>query len=144
MRLQINLPMEYTANEIPHQIIAMGEHEGVTFYVVNINGLHPCAYIRITKGMPLYGLDYDDLDQYEIEVHCGWTYARDFLVGIVNDDESWFIGWDYGHCNDFEGFYLREKDSFILKRNKRWTTDEIIEECKEVCEEISKLWEPLR
>jgi hypothetical protein len=144
MRLQINLPMEYTTNKIPHQIIAMGEHEGVTFYVVNINGRHPCAYIRIPKGMPLYGLDYDDLDQYEIEVHYGWTYARDFLVGVVNDDESWFIGWDYGHCCDFEGYYLNEKDSSLLKKNKRWTTDEIIEECKEVCEEISKLWEPLR
>ena len=139
MKLFIKLPMEYTPNEGSHSIIAAGEHNGILFYICSIGGLHPTAYIRIPKGMPLHGLDYDDIEQYEIDVHGGWTYAGPGLKGVVNDDESWFIGWDYSHYCDFEGFYLRYKSDDRLNECKKWTTDEIVSECQHVCEEIAAL-----
>ena len=134
MKIEIKLPMIYHANdskdnEFPHQILAVGEHSGVKFYVCSINGMHPTAYLRIPKGMPLHGIDYEEADKL-IDVHGGFTYSRNSLYGVENDDESWFLGWDYGHCGDFAGYYLRD-GSFSYYR--KWTTEEIISECASAC-----------
>lgn len=142
-KIEIKLPMIYHANdkdnEFPYQILAIGEHAGVKFYVCNINGMHPTAYLRIPKGMPLHGIDYTEADEL-IKVHCGFTYSRDGLCGVENNDESWFLGWDYGHCGDFAGYYLRDNS---FRNYHKWTTEEIISECVSACEELVKYWEPL-
>lgn len=39
----------------PGTVIAAGEHEGFKFFVKDINGMHPTAYVVIPKGHPLYG-----------------------------------------------------------------------------------------
>ena len=144
MKLNIKLPMIYHANTseadtFPHQILAAGEHCGVKFYVCSINGTHPTAYLRIPKGMPLYGIDYDEADKF-IEVHYGFTYSQGSLYGVENDDESWFLGWDYGHYGDFAGYYLRDNR---FDNYHKWTTEEIISECATACEELAKYWEAL-
>lgn len=144
MKLDIKLPMIYHTSlnkddNFPHYIIASGEHRGVRFYICNINGMHPTAYLRIPKGKPLHGAEYDYANDF-IEVHWGFTYASDGLFGVENDDDSWFLGWDYGHAGDFAGYYLRHPDDYLATHSHKWTTDEIIKECGEVCEELAKLW----
>ena len=62
MKLDIKLPMIYHTSlnkddNFPHCIIASGEHSGVRFYICNINGMHPTAYLRIPKGKPLHGAE---------------------------------------------------------------------------------------
>lgn len=139
--IDIKLEMTYDPySKLPHYILATGEHRGVKFYVCNINGSHPTAYIRIPKNKPLWFVDYFECDEY-IEVHGGFTYARDNLDGVENNDHSWFIGWDYGHHGDYFGHYLREPKDYLATHNKKWTTDEIIAECELACEEVAKLWE---
>ena len=142
MKLDIMLPMTYrpTNGGVEYTIIAIGEHAGTKFYVCDICGFHPTAYLRIPKGMPLYALDYTECDDY-IEVHGGFTYAAFGLKGVVNDDESWFIGWDYGHCCDFHGYYLCDPKSYLATHNKKWTTEEVVDECRTACEELAKLRE---
>lgn len=144
MKLEIKLPMIYHANnskvdEFPHQILAIGEHSNVKFYVCSINGIHPTAYLRIPKGMPLYGITYAEADDL-IKVHCGFTYSSGNLYGVENDDESWFLGWDYGHCGDFAGYYLRDNR---FPNYHKWTTEEIASECAAACKEVAKYWEAL-
>lgn len=144
MKIEIKLPMVYHANNskdnvFPHQILAVGEHSGMKFYVCSINGTHPTAYLRIPKDMPLHGIDYDEADIL-IDVHCGFTYSSNGLYGVENDDESWFLRWDYGHAGDYAGYHVG--DSRFDKYHK-WTTEEIVSECASACEELAKYWEPL-
>lgn len=146
MKLDIKLPMVYhrslnSDDNFPHYIIASGEHSGVKFYICNLNGMHPTAYLRIPKGKPLYGAEYDYASEF-IDVHYGFTYARDNLLGVENDDESWFLGWDYGHHGDFAGYYLRDPNDndYIATHAHKWTTDEIVKECEKACEELANLW----
>lgn len=139
--IDIKLPMTYDKEgKLPHYILATGEHGGVKFYICSINGTHPTAYLRIPKNKPLWYVDYGDCDEY-IDVHGGFTYARSHLLGVENDDESWFIGWDYAHHGDFAGYYLRTPNDYLATHCHKWTTDEIIEECEKACEEVAKLWE---
>lgn len=144
MKLDIKLPMVYHASldkddNFPHYILASGEHCGVRFYICNINGMHPTAYLRIPKDKPLYGIESNDADEF-IDVHWGFTYASAGLRGVENNDGSWFLGWDYGHCDDFAGYYLHNPNDYFATHNRKWTTDEIIEECGKACEELANLW----
>ena len=139
--IDVKLEMTYdTDSKLQYHILATGEHRGVKFYVCNINGSHPTAYIRIPKNKPLWSVDYFECDEY-IKVHCGFTYARDNLAGVENNDRSWFIGWDYGHHGDYIGYYAHNPKDYLATHSKKWTTDEIIAECKLACEEVAKLWE---
>ncbi len=66
-----------------------------------------------------------------IDVHGGLTYSSDKLYIGINTvlDNSWFIGWDYAHLGDYVSFIDCIGD-------KKWTTNEMIEECKNVINQI--------
>lgn len=123
--------MIYSANRLnPPERIAEGEYEGFAYYVLNF-GLHPCAYIDVSNTV-LRGMDYDDID---IECHCGLTYANSYLLTV--EKKGWFIGWDYAHYCDFAGYELAY--SVGLRTNgKMWTTEEMVEECKTVIDQIKE------
>lgn len=50
--------------------------------------------------------------------------------------KGWFIGWDYAHYSDFAGYEL-EMPVYMRTNGKRWTTAEIVEECKQVIDQIT-------
>lgn len=104
------------------------------FYILNL-GTHPTAYVEIPKNNKLYGIEYHDID---INVHGGLTYSGDHLC-IAKDNvlQGWFIGWDYAHCYDYAGYY--NEDEFLAKQTKKWTTKEIIEECKYVINQLCEI-----
>ena len=109
--------------------------KGYHYYILNL-GTHPTAYIEIPKTSKLYGKDYDEIYKIGIDlnVNGGLTYSKDHLCtgeGTVMV-ESWFIGWDYCHCWDYYGGF----DNNLNKGNKKWTTKEIIEECKKAIEQL--------
>ena len=116
------------------------EYKGYHFYILNL-GTHPTAYVEITKGNKLFGKTYNEIykDEIDIEVHGGLTYSRDhlFLDKDIIKSNSWFIGWDYAHYDDYycyDELYLQ----FAIGGYK-WTTEEIIEDCKNVIEQIIKV-----
>ena len=75
-------------------------------------------------------ITYDDIhENYDLYVHGGFTYSRPDL--LIKDD-SWFLGWDYGHCWDYSP-YLDDPDL------KKWTTDELIDECYDVIAQLVKI-----
>lgn len=134
-------PMEYTAEEMTEvTVIAQGFYEGLNYYVKNINGRHPTAYVEIPQGHKAYGKEYEFNDEYPIEVHGGVTYNSDGLSPIDPKGERGhqFVGWDYGHAGDFAGYYLRNPKG-ILFHSKRWTTEEIVGHCKSAIDQINKL-----
>lgn len=106
-------------------ILVDSSYNGYRFIIANIRGSHPAAYIELKDTHPLYGKHYSYDDNYEdIPVHGGLTYSRDYLQ-IANIENSWIIGWDYGHYGDFTSMPF-ERD--YQKDWRKWTVPEIIEE----------------
>jgi hypothetical protein len=110
----------------PPERLADGNYKGFDYYVLNL-GTHPCAYVDVTDTK-LNHIQYNDID---IECHGGLTYSRGFLITV--DKEGWFIGWDYAHFNDFSG------DGLFSRYGKKWTTQEMVNECKRVIDQIDEL-----
>ena len=122
--------MIYSAKMLnPPEMLVDGEYKGFHFYVLNL-GTHPCAYVDVTKT-DLNGKDYESID---IECHCGLTYSREHLNTV--DKKGWFIGWDYAHYCDFVGYEVNMPID-LRTNGKRWTTAEIVEECKQVIDQIT-------
>lgn len=84
-------------------ILAYGKIEGRHFFVLNIGGDHPTAYIEVLSGDKI---DYTNVDN--IDVHGGITFGPDYLHHVtkccqeVGEEvkealDREYIGWDYGH-----------------------------------------------
>lgn len=138
MRIYFKQEMKYhydrakPLDDFPAYLIAMGEHEGFTFYVKNVNGRFPTAYVEIPEGHPLYGktLHTDALD-----VHGGVTYAESSLQPL--ESTGWFIGWDYGHAGDYAPYY--EKGEYLEVHSRKWMVDDVIAECMSACEQLEEM-----
>ena len=116
-------------------------YKGYKYFVFNL-GTHPTAYVEIPKGNMLYEKDYDSIyDDYNIYAHGGLTYSSHNLMGV--DSTAWFIGWDYAHAGDYMGYYEDMIGNVYMDilnvDSKRWTTEEIIEDCKNVIEQIVEI-----
>ena len=109
-------------------ILDRGFYNGYEYLVVSV-GVHPCAYVAIAKGQPYY--ECSDYDDFKINCHGGCTFIKWGYPNVFSHDLK-VIGWDYGHCGDFSGFYK----SRISKQFKKWTTAEIVEECKKVIDSL--------
>lgn len=126
--------MRYS-DESKVQLLYNDIYKGFHYYILNL-GTHPTAYVEIPKEHVLYSMSYIDIEdsEYYIDVHGGLTYSSDSLR--IGEDtslkNSWFIGWDYAHLGDYLGYDL------VKSTDKKWTTLEIIEECKKVIEQIEE------
>lgn len=124
--------MEYSKHRYVERI-AEGTYKGFDYYVLSF-GSHPCAYVDISDT-PLAKKGYNE---YDISCHGGITYSRNHLHTVLKI--GWFIGWDYNHYTDFCGLF--DKGSFSdLFEPKKWTTSEIVTECREVIDQILNLIE---
>ena len=124
--------MIYTTKE-KIEILDSGYCLGLLYYILSL-GAYPCAYVKIPQEHEFYKKDYESID---IDVHGGLTYSRDYLW--VNENqrvEGWFIGWDYAHYGDYLGF--AKFYSTDINQDKKWTTEEIFKDVKEVCYQIQK------
>ena len=123
------------------ELLCKDKYKNYNYYVLNL-GTHPTAYIEISKEDKLYGKSYDEIYRIgcDIDVHGGLTYSDNELMGISSD--NWFIGWDYAHCNDYCG-YEEDMPESIRTYGKKWTTEEIIDECKNAIDQIIEFEENL-
>ena len=115
--------MIYQENGIPPVRLADGVYRGVPFYVLSL-GTHPCAYVDIAP------LGLHAVNERDIDCHGGITYHSDYLATV--EHEGNFLGRDYAHYMDYSGSlpFLDFGDS------KRWTTAEMVAECKNVIDQI--------
>ena len=130
--------MKYGSKRII-EILDKGNFKGFNYYIMSL-GTHPTAYIEIPKEHKLFNKTYYEVHNYiDLEVHFGLTYSRNYLyIDEKTKLEGWFIGWDYAHCDDYTGY--EEKLPIELRvGGKKWTTEEILEDVKDVIEQIIKL-----
>lgn len=121
--------MIYTENR-KIELLYNNIYKGFHYYILNL-GTHPTAYVEIPKEHYLYQESYIDIEEYySIDVHGGLTYSDDSLRIGENTTlmNTWFIGWDYAHCDDY---------SVLYGKGKKWTTSEIIKDCENVIKQIS-------
>lgn len=125
--------MEY-GKERRTELLCKGKYKNYNYYVLNL-GTHPTAYIEIPKENKLYRKSYDEIYKIgcDIDVHGCLTYSDNELMGVKS--ENWFIGWDYAHGGDYCGYEESMPES-IRTYGKKWTTEEIIEECKNAIDQI--------
>ena len=103
-------------------------------YVIMSYGTHPCCYIQIPKEHRYYKKNYDDID---INCHGGLTFSKSDLY--FNPTESWWIGWDYAHGNDYMGYYgLDCLKGFDHSNDKKWTTQELLNDVKDVIKQLKE------
>lgn len=103
-------------------------------YAIVSYGTHPCAYVEIPEGHELYDVSHED-ELVDIDCHYGITYVS--KTGLIkpsnkNHRDGHWIGWDYAHYMDYiYGVYNTSDD-------KKWTTEEIFEDVKNVIEQLIK------
>ena len=116
------------------EILEHGTCFGVFYWIVNY-GTHPCAYVMIPKDSKYFKKDFGEID---INVHGGLTYSNNYLPFVAKNDETgWYIGWDYAHYGDYVGYEERVPKQFQVG-GKKWTTEEIKNEVREVCYKVIK------
>lgn len=113
-------------------LVASAQYKGFRYYIITL-GAYPCAYVSIPSGHDLRGVDYTYING--IGVHGGLTYSEFFLQLKNIILKGWFIGWDYGHYGDYMKLYHDMEFSF---GGKKWTKEEIEEDCKSVIDQILK------
>lgn len=126
--------MVYTNNPaIYGETLIQGTYKGFEYYVISY-GTHPCAYVSIPKGHKLYRKHYGDCAEISnIKCHGGITYSEGCLgINLDTVINGWFIGWDYSHLGDYHAGFWGMKDG------KQWTTQELIDECKAVINQIKE------
>jgi len=131
-------PMEYKG-ERNSEILYEGEYNGFNFRILSL-GTHPCAYVNLPKDHIYFKRNYEHMD---IDCHCGLTFSEIGICETIPDKKNeWWIGWDYAHAGDYYGnipeftklrnLLCEEKKS----TNKKWTTEEIYGEVKNVIEQL--------
>jgi len=113
--------MKYKMRLPDFEKLAEGQEGQYKWMVISL-GIHPCAYVCIPKDHPFYDKNYWDIDD-RIKVHGGLTFS-----GKMRDSDGFWFGWDYAHADDYT--------YFSAVGDKRWTTQEIVDECLNVIQQF--------
>ena len=129
--------MIYQATRLnPPVVLDSGEYNGYNYYVLNL-GTHPCGYVEIPHDSKYFNVDYNNIP---VECHGGLTYGRGFLHTVAGiDDNRYFIGWDYAHYCDYVGYHSMFGVDEAPFGDRRYTTEDVVRECKNVIEQLIKL-----
>jgi len=122
-------PMEYeferTRIVLAHDVI-----DGIEFYIISL-GTHPCAYVHVPSTNPISKMTFSWLDLSEkIYCHGGVTWFDSCLPDNKRYTDGKWLGWDYAHAGDCYGHGWDDTET------KKWTTEEIFEEVKNVIEQV--------
>lgn len=126
MTVHYNRPI-YVAGVKEAYRICRGRYMGHNYYILSM-GTHPCAYVELRKDDKYYGVDYEYIP---VLCHGDLTYSKSYLKTVWN--KGWFIGWDYAHSGD----HMEYKSAPIS--GKKYTTEEIEEECRSVIRQLVEL-----
>lgn len=131
--------MKYVSNSGKYSILAFGVYKGRHFFIVNVGGQWPTAYVEARPGEERDSME--DLLCGEKFPHGGLTYGPEDLLHLKKARPAADIGegvlalkywgWDYGHLGDYcawmggstyrAGLWLDED------LGVKYTTDEIYE-----------------
>lgn len=142
------LPMEYKRLDQPELLTFGTRYWGYDFIIINM-GTHPTAYVRIPKNHPFFGLHYDEVNKNIVCPDCGkihesevFTFSdssTNFAHRVKDGElipEGWWLGWDYAHLGDWQGYLTDEEN--IEKDNRKYSTEEIVRDCIDVIRFLRK------
>lgn len=124
-------------------ILAYGHIDDRYFFILNIGGDHPTAYVEVFPGDKV---GYDDL--CNIHVHGGITFVPNDLHHVTSRcqevgeeakealDRREYIGWDYGHFGDFMPW--DQENELETYDTKKWNVDEIMADVVSVADQLEK------
>lgn len=120
-------PMVYSSTDNSSRVIAVGQYRDLSFIVINSMHKYICAYVDVAPTK-LNG----HTDVSYLCCHGGVTYIKEYLPKWY--EKGWWIGWDYAHWGDYVPFL----SDGIVRGHRKWTTEEVVEECLNVIDEV---WE---
>ena len=142
----------------PYQVLYFGICKGYKVLIVNMHGIHPCAYIQI----PFDEIDNSDVVERisdNLDCHGGVTYVGDIVevypgfIGNTPPKHTW-VGWDYGHLSDYKPkpklpkMMIRNPfaDELMLELNRRhkWTTEEVYRDVIRACKSLNDIMSKLK
>ena len=134
------------------EVLMIDSYKGYQYCIMSY-GHHPCCYVSIHEGHP--ALVFDDSEYWKIPVSChgGITFFDKGLRKAVDVDllgsNEWVIGWDYAHCDDFSGTYIKKNsktvnhlETRLFGDTKKWSTKALIKECMNVIDQLYLLEHP--
>src|SRR5947209_3531858 len=84
-----------------------------------------CGYVGVTKGHPLFGMNYDEVEEkYDIQVHGGLTFSamcdgdeENGICHVATDEKgkdirAWWLGFDCAHYRDLRPNFA---DAYMAK-----------------------------
>lgn len=122
----------------PECVLAEGVHEGMEWVVVHNNSGYRCGYVRVPKGHPWHGKDWDEVD---CEVHGGITFAEaDVHCDKPGEDDAWWVGFDCAHGGDaadpslpgYKDYGFRSIPHDVVRSQSY-----VESECKSLCEQAA-------
>lgn len=116
--------MEYQMRFPDYETLAEGKDGEYEWKVLSL-GSHPCGYVSVPKNHPFYGMSYLEIED-KIEVHGGLTFS-----GKLHGFDGFWFGWDYAHAGDYTYMPI-----YVSITDKRWTTQEVVDECLRVIEQF--------
>lgn len=120
-------------NKSSRELLHTGTYMNYNFFIMSM-GAWVTAYVEVPKSSKLYGKNSSEKEVKNIKVHGGITYVGEHLnIGNKILRNSWFIGWDYAHAEDYIGL-----DFLSNYGGKKWTTKEVLEDVKNVCRQLKK------
>lgn len=128
-------------------------YKGYPYVVLFMPGAYRCGYVGVPYSHKLAKKDIDKLEH--LSCHGGVTYAESHLHNC-DDEDTWWIGFDCGHC--FDGYdvdtaklYFEDDPEFkrayqIMKDFWRESNKEseirslayVKDECKKLIDQIEK------
>lgn len=121
--------MVYQQSRCEPQLLAHGVYHGRNYYVVSY-GTHPCAYVDVSD---LSSMTREEQKYIENTIDCHGRINYSNAELVVENKTGWYIGWDYAHISDYSG------DAPYKSLAKKWTTSEMVSECKRVIDQIEGL-----
>ena len=108
------------------RVLMEGDYEDRHFAIVRHDLGFPDAYVEIKESDYIFKADCGDDQRYEVYEGCVHGGATFFGRCYWNEeDDRLYIGWDYGHCGDYQEYHpYTDKNSY--EGDKKWTLAEIL------------------
>lgn len=108
------------------EVLYEEDYKGVHVVIVNL-GKYPTAYctniVKLAQASDSWDWDAEN------KPHGGLTFIGEAYWN--KEDKNNYLGWDYGHAGDFDGYYVDEVQRDVFGEPcKMWTTEDILEDAK--------------
>lgn len=121
----------------PDVVLSEGEHLGYEWATTHNQSGYRCGYIRVPKGHPWHGKEYDDVPA---SAHGGLTFSEpDMPCDKGGPEDAYWLGFDCAHHNDAQDPELPASYRMSLSGEGIIRTQSYVEDqCRSLCEQAAE------